>query len=121
MALLAIICSVGAAVLAQYCNKKLADLEPVEKLLFVMFFGCCILGWVGVWLFPPFHFNFYVSLLGFIGFWAAWSFTSGIKIGLAQTILLLPAATIVTVLSSAIFLEEWRFLDPHSLLKASVI
>lgn len=110
MVFLAIISSVGASILAQYCNKKLTRTESVEKLLMRLFFGCAVLGWTAVLFFSTFNFNFYVAALGFAGFWAMWSFTNGIKIGLAQTILVLPATTIVAVLLSAVFYRSGAFL-----------
>lgn len=113
MVLFTIICSTGAAILAQYCNKKLVDSELVEKILMRLFLGCFLLSWTGALIFGSFGFNFYIALLGFINFGAVWSFTRGIKIGLAQTILLLPATTVVAVVFSAIFLGEWRFFDPR--------
>src|SRR3989338_2659818 len=115
MVFLIIFCSVGAAVLAQYCNKKLTGTEPVEEILIKMFFGCAFLSWIMALFLFQFNFNFYAAAIGFIGFLAMWSFTGGIKIGLTQTILLVPATSIVAVLLSSIFLAEWRFFDPSNL------
>lgn len=115
MVLLAIIVSVGAAVLAQYCNKKLVEAEPVEEILTKVFFGCAFLGWIVVSISSQFNFNFYVAAIGLVGFLAMWLFTNSIKIGLAQSILLVPATSIVAVLLTSIFLSEWRFFDPRSL------
>jgi drug/metabolite transporter (DMT)-like permease len=51
---------------------------------------------------------------GFFNIIAVWLFGKSVKVGLAQSMLLLPFSTAVTIGLSAVWLGEWALLDPRT-------
>lgn len=116
-AYLAVIISVASAVFGQYFIKKLASRESIGRALNIMFFLCVCLalavrfavgarGW-GV--------EILIIGLGILNAWVAWLWWRAIKVSLSQTMLFLPLTGFVGVLLTALFLNEWRFLNPQTI------
>lgn len=80
-----------------------------------MFFFCFPLSLLIVLISQkPLDFNVEIATIGFINVIAALFFGRAVKIALSQSIFLFPLVSTVAVFLSALFLDEWHFLDPRS-------
>ncbi len=104
--------SIVTAIAAQYCNKKLLMNEPAGRVLTMMFLLCFIFSLAAAAARPS-GFFIIVAVIGFANALAGWHFNQAVKVGLAQSIMLLPLAGVVGVVLSAIFLGEWKYIDPR--------
>lgn len=115
MVLIVILAGVFLSVICQYYNKLLLLEESAGKVMRIMY-------WISALIILAFilvrgDFNFYplVSSVAFIVAVAVWFFNRAVKIGLTQSILILPLTAIVSVVLSVIFLGEFYLLNPASL------
>lgn len=114
-AYLAIIISIVAAIFGQYFVKKLASRESISRALSIMFFLCVVLaGLISLFFGSGLKINIFVIGLGVLNAWVAWLWWRAIKVSLSQTMLFLPLTGFVGVLLTAVFLSEWRFLNPQT-------
>lgn len=112
--LLIIISAALISILAQYCNKKLISEEPVGKVVITMYVLCffIILGLIAIRR-DAFQLNRLIMIIAAVNVLATYCLGRATKIGLAQSIILLPLSGVVTVILSAFFLGEWHLLDPY--------
>lgn len=114
MVFLAIFCTVSAAILSQYFNKKLLSTQRVENVVMAMFTVCFILSSAFVLIFGErISFVLPVFLVGVLSAVATIFFARAVKINLSRSILLLAFINIIVIILSAVFLKEWQLLDPR--------
>lgn len=107
--------SVSAAIIFQFCNKKLLRQELASTVISYMYALCALTTSVTAFFLGQTQINFSVFAIGIVNALAAWAFFRALSQGVSKTILFLPLTRVVALTASAIFLSEWKFFDPRAL------
>ncbi|MEK7623103.1 MAG: hypothetical protein AAB408_00340 [Patescibacteria group bacterium] len=112
----ATILCVGSAIISISVNKKLVQRLSVGHVTNTMFLFAAIFSILIFVAEPPAPDQTWyipgIALLGIVNSMVAWLYSRALKRGLAKSALFQPASGIVGITLSAIFLGEWKLLEP---------
>ncbi len=114
MIVAALIVSVGAAILFQFCNKKLLHQESASTVITYLYVISAFLAGLAALFYRTLDWHSSIFVIGIVNALGAWVFLRALNQGLTKTILFFPLTKVVTLTASAIFLSEWKFFDPRT-------